>query len=134
MESIMKTRKSVYLSKLFRTSVLFGCFFSFGFSRSLAGPTMLELEKQVHGNANTFQIVFLLGAITFPLGNILAGFIMDKISPCLILFFATLILSFSNCSIPFSPNITVLATGTSFSEFALGLIDTGANVYCLQIW
>lgn len=42
-----------------------------GFSRSLAGPTMLELEKQVHGNANTFQIVFLLGAITFPLGNIL---------------------------------------------------------------
>ena len=32
---------------------------------------MLELEKQVNGSTSTFQTVFLLAAITYPLGNVL---------------------------------------------------------------
>lgn len=131
---VRKPEKSDYSSKIFRTVVLFGCYFAFGFSRSLQGPTMLELEKQVNGSSSTFQTVFLLAAITYPLGNILSGFLMERVSPSLVLFVSTLVLAFSNCFVPFSTSIPVLAISTGFAELALGLIDTGVNVYCLQIW
>ena len=44
-----------------------------GISRSLQGPTLLELQKQVGVSIQTFQIVFLLGTITFPSGNFLGN-------------------------------------------------------------
>ena len=41
----------------------------------MQGPTLLELQKQVGVDTHTFQIVFLLGIITFPTGNLLGNVI-----------------------------------------------------------
>ena len=59
---------------------------------------------------------------------------MEKCSPCLFLFISTLVLALTTVIIPFSPTIGILAGIAGISEFALGLLDTGIFVYCLQIW
>eukprot|EP00095_Tigriopus_kingsejongensis_P004190 maker-scaffold208_size258758-snap-gene-0.17 protein:Tk04190 transcript:maker-scaffold208_size258758-snap-gene-0.17-mRNA-1 annotation:"sodium-dependent glucose transporter 1" len=127
-------KKSQYVSKLYRTGMLFGSFLAFGIARSLQGPTMLELQKQIHGDTNTFQVIFILGVVTFPLGNVIGGVLVDKMSPCLLLSLSMIILSLSNAVIPFSPNILTLAPASALAEFTFGFIDTGGNVYCLQLW
>ncbi|XP_059096043.1 sodium-dependent glucose transporter 1B-like isoform X1 [Tigriopus californicus] len=152
----LTTKKSEYASKLFRTGVLFASFLAFvrmddslssidlpciclvitfqGVSRSLQGPTMLELQKQINADTNTFQIIFILGLITFPFGNVLGGVLIEKMSPCLLLSISMVILSISNFVIPFSSNIGTLASGSAFAELAFGFIDTGGNVFCLRMW
>lgn len=130
----LTTKKAEYASKLFRTGVLFASFLAFGVSRSLQGPTMLELQKQINADTTTFQIIFILGLVTFPFGNILGGILIEKMSPCLLLAISMVILSVSNIVIPFSSNIATLATASAFAELAFGFIDTGGNVFCLQLW
>ena len=59
---------------------------------------------------------------------------MEKISPNIFLFLSCLVLAVSICFVPFAPHIVVMAAAVAVAELALGLIDTGANVVCLQIW
>ena len=51
--------------------------------------------------------------------------VIEKWSPCLLLFSSTLILAFSVSITPFSSSVGQLAVITSIAEFALGFIDTG---------
>ena len=45
-----------------------------GLTRTLQGPSLLDLKKQVGVEIEDFQTIFLLGTFSFPLGNLIGEF------------------------------------------------------------
>ena len=45
-----------------------------GLTRTVQGPSLLDLKKQVGVEIEDFQTIFLLGTFSFPLGNLIGEF------------------------------------------------------------
>lgn len=52
-----------------KTAAIFASFFCLGLARTMQGPSLLDLKAQVEAEIADFKLVFLLGTVSFPLGN-----------------------------------------------------------------
>ncbi len=91
----------------------------------MQGPTILQLLEQVGSSASSFQVVFLVGAVTFPVGNLLCGLALERVPASLLLSAAMAMLAAAVAAIPMADSLSGLAAASSAAEFALGLLDTG---------
>ncbi|TRY84741.1 hypothetical protein DNTS_027431 [Danionella cerebrum] len=96
------------------TLTYWSVFFSFGLSIAFLGPTILDLKCQTGSTLQEITWV-LFGAL-------------------LALFFSSLIISVIFAVIPLCYNVLLLAVAMAVSGFAMGIIDTIANIQLVSIY
>lgn len=74
------TRTSITLSKrtCFTTILCCGCFFSFGTTMAIIGPTLIELGHLVNHGLNMMSWLFFTQAAYALLGAVMSGIILDR--------------------------------------------------------
>lgn len=74
------TRTYITLSKrtCFTTILCCGCFFSFGTTMAIIGPTLIELGHLVNHGLNMMSWLFFTQAAYALLGAVMSGIILDR--------------------------------------------------------
>jgi hypothetical protein len=72
-KQINQSRKS-----FFETLMCCGCFFSFGTTMAIIGPTLIELGHLVNHGLNMMSWLFFTQAAYALLGAVMAGIILDR--------------------------------------------------------
>jgi len=74
------TRRQISQSKrsCFTTLMCCGCFFSFGTTMAIIGPTLIELGHLVNHGLNMMSWLFFTQAAYALLGAVMAGIILDR--------------------------------------------------------
>ncbi|XP_064600627.1 sodium-dependent glucose transporter 1-like [Liolophura sinensis] len=120
--------------KLFKTAGVSLAFLALGLCIAIPGPTLLDLMERV--NTDTLHITYIFTARSggYLLGSILGGFLFDRFDQqlllCVILFFT----SIATAAAPWCQTLLALAVMISFQGISMGFLDTGGNIYCIQIW
>lgn len=68
------------LWKLFMTAIYCGCFFCFGTTMAILGPTLIELGNVVHRGLNQMSWLFFTQASYALVGASFAGIVIDRLA------------------------------------------------------
>lgn len=79
-QSDTSTRQKISQSKrsCFTTVMCCGCFFSFGTTMAIIGPTLIELGHLVNHGLNMMSWLFFTQAAYALLGAVMSGIIIDR--------------------------------------------------------
>ncbi len=98
-------------------------------TRAMQGPTIGDLRDQAGILIEDFSKVFVLGAFSFPLGNLVGGYILDKhgplSDPMLVMSAVCGLFFLFHTGVAFSGSLLTLAVTSTLMEFSMGLLDTG---------
>lgn len=77
---VIETRTQISQSKrtCFTTILCCGCFFSFGTTMAIIGPTLIELGHLVNHGLNMMSWLFFTQAAYALLGAVMSGIILDR--------------------------------------------------------
>ncbi|XP_054721316.1 sodium-dependent glucose transporter 1-like [Uloborus diversus] len=119
----------------YRTAILYISFLSLGLCTAIPGPTLLDLQTIVKTSTKYVTYIYLGRSSGYLIGSLIGGIILDcmkKREALLVLF--NLIISISVLLIPFSRDVVTLVAVMAVSGSVMGALDTGANVWCLNLW
>ncbi|XP_023211302.1 sodium-dependent glucose transporter 1-like isoform X2 [Centruroides sculpturatus] len=125
------TKKKV---KIIRTINLFLSFFGLGMCVSIPGPTLLELQRTVNTDSEHISFIYIARSSGYLFGSIVAGVLLDRFRKQLIIVFNCLLIAISIAAIPWWTRLLPLIMNFLINGIAMGALDTGNNVYCLDIW
>lgn len=123
-----------WTKKLTRTICLSLGFLVLGLCVAIPGPTLLDLEDQVKATTFEMMIVFASRSFGYLLGALLGGVLFDCFDKQLLLFCTLLVASIATIAIPWSLTLVVMATMFALQGVTMGALDTGGNVFCIQLW
>ena len=72
-----------------------------------------------------FKLVFIIGTVTYPTGTYAGGYIIDRCSPMLYLFFVTGAFCTLHTLVPFMPEFYTVLMVYVVNESFMGMVDTG---------
>lgn len=127
-------RSQQWSKKLVRTVCLSLGFLVLGLCVAIPGPTLLDLEDQVSATTSEMMIVFSSRSMGYLLGALLGGVLFDCLNRQLLLFCTLLVSSVATIAIPWSFTLVLLATMFALQGTTMGILDTGGNVFCIQLW
>ncbi|KAK3608535.1 hypothetical protein CHS0354_010394 [Potamilus streckersoni] len=130
----VRSRLSQWWHKFFKTLCLSFSFFVLGLCISIPGPTLLDLGERVHADTGPMTLVFTGRSLGYLVGSILGGVLFDHFNKQLLLCFTLFVASFATVAVPWSLTLTVLALLIAIQGVAMGVLDTGGNVFCIRIW
>ncbi|KAL3841363.1 hypothetical protein ACJMK2_019521 [Sinanodonta woodiana] len=130
----VRPRLPQWWHKFFKTLCLSFSFFVLGLCISIPGPTLLDLGERVHADTGPMTLVFTGRSLGYLVGSILGGVLFDHFNKQLLLFFTLFVASFATVAVPWSLTLTVLALLIAIQGIAMGVLDTGGNVFCIRIW
>lgn len=125
------TKKKV---KIIRTINLFLSFFGLGLCVSIPGPTLLDLQRIVGTDSEHITFIYISRSSGYLFGSFIAGILLDRFRKQLIIVINSLLIAISIVTIPWWNGLLPLIMNFLINGIALGALDTGANVYCLDIW
>ncbi|XP_037333881.2 major facilitator superfamily domain-containing protein 4B [Pungitius pungitius] len=114
------------------TLTYWSVFFSFGLCIAFLGPTILDLQCQTDSTLGQITWVFFAQQFCLLIGSSIAG--IFKKTALAALFVCTLTISLIFAIIPLCNNVLVLAIAMALSGFAMGIIDTIANIQLVTIY
>lgn len=120
--------------QLTKTLCLSTGFLVLGLCVAIPGPTLLDLCDQVKATTAQIMIVFASRSVGYLLGAIMGGFLFDCFNKQLLLFCTLLVAGVASMAIPWSLTLVVMATMFAFQGITMGTLETGGNVFCLQLW
>ncbi|XP_053384560.1 uncharacterized protein LOC123537019 [Mercenaria mercenaria] len=123
-----------WTKKLTKTICLSLGFLVLGLCVAIPGPTLLDLEDQVKATTFEMMIVFASRSLGYLLGALLGGVLFDCFDKQLLLFCTLLVSSVATVAIPWSLTLVVMATMFALQGITMGALDTGGNVFCIQLW
>ncbi|XP_048584285.1 major facilitator superfamily domain-containing protein 4A isoform X2 [Nematostella vectensis] len=126
----VESKKSFFL-----TIMCCGCFFSFGTTMAILGPTLIELGHLVGHGLDMMSWLFFTQAAYALLGAIMAGIILDRFNCSrilMLLVFVTLNAVFM-AIIPICRTLWVLILTTAAAGYCVGVLDTATNVQLLEL-
>ncbi|KAJ3585912.1 hypothetical protein NHX12_012319 [Muraenolepis orangiensis] len=118
-----------------KTLTYWSVFFSFGLCIAFLGPTILDLQCQTHSTLDEITWVFFAQQFCLLIGSSIAGVFRKTLRRALAaLFVSALIISLIFAIIPLCNNVLLLAIAMAVSGFAMGIIDTIANIQLVTIF
>uniref|UniRef100_A0A3B5AR19 Major facilitator superfamily domain-containing protein 4A n=1 Tax=Stegastes partitus TaxID=144197 RepID=A0A3B5AR19_9TELE len=114
------------------TLTYWSVFFSFGLCIAFLGPTILDLQCQTNSTLSQITWVFFAQQFCLLIGSSIGG--IFKRTALAALFVSALIISVIFAIIPACNNVLVLAIAMAVSGFAMGIIDTIANIQLVTIY
>ncbi|XP_069560459.1 major facilitator superfamily domain-containing protein 4B-like [Brachyistius frenatus] len=117
------------------TLTYWSVFFSFGLCIAFLGPTILDLQCQTNSTLSQITWVFFAQQFCLLIGSSIGGiFKRTLFSALAALFVSAFIISVIFAIIPLCNNVLVLAIAMAVSGFAMGVIDTIANIQLVAIY
>nr|XP_040050396.1 LOW QUALITY PROTEIN: major facilitator superfamily domain-containing protein 4B-like [Gasterosteus aculeatus aculeatus] len=117
------------------TLTYWSVFFSLGLCIAFLGPTILDLQCQTNSTLGQITWVFFSQQFCLLIGSSIGGvFKKTFFSALAALFVSTLTISVIFAIIPLCNNVLVLAIAMAVSGFAMGIIDTIANIQLVTIY
>ncbi|XP_034552257.1 major facilitator superfamily domain-containing protein 4B [Notolabrus celidotus] len=117
------------------TLTYWSVFFSFGLCIAFLGPTICDLQSQTHSTIDQITWVFFSQQFCLLIGSSLGGiFKRTLFSSLSALFVSALVISVIFAIIPLCNNVLLLAVAMAVSGFAMGIIDTIANIQLVTIY
>ncbi|XP_041365272.1 sodium-dependent glucose transporter 1-like [Gigantopelta aegis] len=127
-------QKSDWCSKFTKTIVLSIAFFALGLCIAIPGPTLLDLGERVHTDTEHMSMIFMARSVGYLLGSIVGGFLFDHFDQQILMFYTLIMSAIATVVAPWCTVLVVLAVMISFQGVSMGILDTGGNVFCIQIW
>ncbi|KAK5863922.1 hypothetical protein PBY51_000908 [Eleginops maclovinus] len=117
------------------TLTYWSVFFSFGLCIAFLGPTILDLQCQTNSTLSQITWVFFAQQFCLLIGSSIGGVFKKTLFSALsALFVSALTISIIFAIIPVCNNVLVLAIAMAVSGFAMGIIDTIANIQLVTIY
>ncbi|XP_047462637.1 major facilitator superfamily domain-containing protein 4B [Mugil cephalus] len=117
------------------TLTYWSVFFSFGLCIAFLGPTILDLQCQTNSTLSQITWVFFAQQFCLLIGSSIGGvFKRTLFSALAALFVSALVISIIFAIIPLCHNVLLLAIAMAVSGFAMGIIDTIANIQLVTIY
>lgn len=121
--------------RVFITALYCGCFFSFGTTMAILGPTLIELGHLVHHGLDMMSWLFFTQAAYALLGASVAGIMLDRydFNRNLLLLCFLLLNAIFLAVIPICRTLWLLILSTAAAGFSVGILDTATNVQLIAI-
>jgi len=116
------------------TSALSLAFFGLGLAIAMPGPTLPTLAYNIGVTIQDISFVIPARAIGYLVGSFASGFILEKVNQRFVMFICLLSTSVGLLLIPRMQLVILLAVVMSTIGLTMGVLDTGGNVMCLQVW
>lgn len=123
-----------WCGKFLKTLGLSAAFLALGLCLAVPGPTLLDLKERVGTTIERISYIFTARSLGYLFGSILGGFLFDHFDQQLQLSYTLLLTSIATIAVPWCTSLIVLAVMISFQGIAMGVLDTGGNVFCIRIW
>lgn len=120
--------------KLAKTSALSAAFFCLGLCIAIPGPTLLDLGKMVGEDTHHMVLVFTARSLGYLLGSVGGGILGDLWDQQMLLALILGITAVATAGIPWCTALSSMAVLISVHGVAIGVLDSGGNVFCIRIW
>ncbi|XP_066276527.1 sodium-dependent glucose transporter 1-like [Branchiostoma lanceolatum] len=117
-----------------RTYALCAAFLGLGVCIAMVGPTLLDLAANVHSDIAHISYIFTARSVGYLVGSAIGGFLFDMFDQHLLLGLSLLLNAIGFAVIPWAKRLSIMGVLISFTGVAMGFLDTGGNVLCLNLW
>ncbi|CAH1225952.1 MFSD4B [Branchiostoma lanceolatum] len=100
----------------------------------MVGPTLLDLAANVHADIAHISYIFTARSVGYLVGSAIGGFLFDMFDQHLLLGLSLLLNAIGFAVIPWAKRLSIMGVLISFTGVAMGFLDTGGNVLCLNLW
>ncbi|XP_071122507.1 sodium-dependent glucose transporter 1A-like [Mytilus edulis] len=125
---------SKWCQKFTKTICLSLAFFTLGLCIAIPGPTLLDLGDKINTDTTHMALIFSARSVGYLLGALIGGFLFDILDKQLLLTATLFVAAVATLIIPWSVTLMVLAVMFSLQGVAMGVLDTGGNVFCVRLW
>ncbi|BFZ03935.1 hypothetical protein BsWGS_06973 [Bradybaena similaris] len=120
--------------KALKTVALSMAFFCMGLCIAIPGPTLLELGRRVHRDTEHMTFIFTARSVGFLIGSLVGGVLFDFFDQQILLFYTLSIVAVATAGVPWCTALLTLSSLICTQGVAIGVLDTGGNVFCIKIW
>ncbi|XP_019628820.1 PREDICTED: sodium-dependent glucose transporter 1A-like isoform X2 [Branchiostoma belcheri] len=117
-----------------RTYALCAAFLGLGVCIAMVGPTLLDLAANVHADIAHISYIFTARSVGYLVGSAVGGVLFDTFDQHLLLGLSLLLNAIGFAVIPWAKRLSIMGVLISFTGVAMGFLDTGGNVLCLNLW
>ncbi|CAG5127349.1 unnamed protein product [Candidula unifasciata] len=128
------SEKKEWKRKLLKTAVLSMSFFCLGLCIAIPGPTLLDLGKRVNRSIEHMTFIFTARSVGYLIGSLTGGVLFDFFDQQILLFYTMATVAVATASIPWCTALIYLSAFVCVQGVALGVLDTGGNIFCIKIW
>ncbi|XP_052067625.1 uncharacterized protein LOC127706946 [Mytilus californianus] len=125
---------SKWCQKFTKTTCLSLAFFTLGLCIAIPGPTLLDLGDKINTDTTHMALIFSARSVGYLLGALIGGFLFDILDKQLLLTATLFVAAVATLIIPWAVTLMVLAVMFSLQGVAMGVLDTGGNVFCVRLW
>ncbi|GFN98763.1 sodium-dependent glucose transporter 1 [Plakobranchus ocellatus] len=120
--------------KLSKTGALAMAFFCLGLCIAIPGPTLLDLGRMVGRDTQHMVLVFTARSLGYLLGSVAGGVLGDIWDQQLLLGLTLGATAVATAGIPWCTALLSMAVLIAVHGVAIGVLDSGGNVFCIRIW
>ncbi|KAG8186959.1 hypothetical protein JTE90_028255 [Oedothorax gibbosus] len=121
--------------KIIKTCNLYLCFIVLGMCVAVPGPTLLDLQHLVHTDTKNIAFIYTARSIGYLVGSLGGGVLFDLLTrKQFVLTLFNLATAVTMLGIPWCRSIVALTAFMVGNGASLGVLDTGGNVCCLNLW
>lgn len=120
--------------RIWKTICLVAAFFGLGLCIAILGPTLLDLQQRTNTNIKQISTVFTVRSVGYLVGSIVGGVLFNVFNHSCLVGFFLLLTAIGTALAPWWQQLSKLMACISFVGVSMGLLDTGGNVVCLELW
>ncbi|XP_077996122.1 sodium-dependent glucose transporter 1A-like isoform X2 [Glandiceps talaboti] len=120
--------------RLWMTMLLYLAFFGLGLRTGVIGPSLPDFQLNTGENVDRITLIFTTASVGFAIGSILGGILVEKFNNHLLLALAVLASGVVMFLFPWCNSLAVLVLVSNLYGLAAGVLNTGGNTVCVDIW
>ncbi|XP_054721315.1 sodium-dependent glucose transporter 1A-like [Uloborus diversus] len=121
--------------KILKTFNFYLCFIALGMLMAIPGPTLLDLQHLVGTDTKSIAFIFTARSIGYLTGALAGGVVFDYTkSKLALLTGGSILATIATFCVPWSTSLKMLIGLMVLIGLSLGALDTGCNVYFLNMW
>ncbi|XP_022252238.1 uncharacterized protein LOC106468196 isoform X2 [Limulus polyphemus] len=117
-----------------RTINLCLSFFGLGLCFAIPTATLEDLRRSVQSDKDSIEYIYTARYGGYLVGSIAGGILFDRYNRQFLLFLSLLATAVGIVVMPFCAKLAALMTCTAITGITMGFLDTGGNVWCLDLW
>ncbi|XP_077995957.1 sodium-dependent glucose transporter 1A-like [Glandiceps talaboti] len=103
-------------------------------SVGIIGPSLPDFQLNTGVNVDHIALIFATCSIGYAIGSILGGILFDKLDNHLLLTLAVLASAVVGFLFPWCTTLAVLVLVSNVAGLVAGVLDTGGNTVCVDLW
>uniref|UniRef100_A0A2C9JDN3 Uncharacterized protein n=1 Tax=Biomphalaria glabrata TaxID=6526 RepID=A0A2C9JDN3_BIOGL len=130
----VREERDMKMRRFKKTLAISMAFFCLGLCIAIPGPTLIELGRNVQSNTEHMSYIFTARSIGYLIGSVVGGILFDFFDQQLLLFYTLASTTLATVGIPWCNALLALSLLICIQGIAVGVLDTGGNVFCIKIW